>query len=126
MDCASCWGKTHEDRRYTMKVEMEVMETTHDVTTKCCFSCGEGRLSRNYSRKRERFPTTILEYEEQELRDHLALQRPKKRMDISKVHCFNCKELGHYAFKCPERNNRANRQGSMKKDLSLVTCCKCN
>jgi hypothetical protein len=34
-------GKTHEDRGSRMKVEMEVMETGHDVTTKFCFTCGE-------------------------------------------------------------------------------------
>jgi hypothetical protein len=58
-------GKTQEDRRSQMKVDMKVMETTHDIATKCCFSCEEeGHLSRNCSRKRERFPTTIVEYEE--------------------------------------------------------------
>jgi hypothetical protein len=34
-------GKTHEDRRSKMKVETEVMETAHDITTKCFFTCGE-------------------------------------------------------------------------------------
>jgi hypothetical protein len=73
----------------------------------------------------ERFPTTVVEYEEKEVRDLLALERPKKKKDTSKVWCFNCKELGHYTNKCPERNNKANRQGSVKKDLSLITCYKC-
>jgi hypothetical protein len=45
-------GKAHEDRRSKMKVETKVMETAHDITTKCCFSCGEeGHLSRSCSRK---------------------------------------------------------------------------
>jgi hypothetical protein len=44
-------GKTHEDKRSKMKVETKVMETAHDITTKCCFSCEEGHLSRNCSRK---------------------------------------------------------------------------
>jgi hypothetical protein len=51
-----------------------------------------------------------VEYEESELRDLLALERPKKKKDISKVWCFNCKELGHYAKKCPEENNKATDQ----------------
>jgi hypothetical protein len=120
-------GKTQEDRRSKMKVETKVMETAHDITTKCCFSCEEeGHLSRNCSRKRERLPTTIVEYEEQELRDLVALERPKKKKDNSKVMCYHCKELGHYADKCPKRSNKANRQGSVKKDLSLVTCYKYN
>jgi hypothetical protein len=39
---------------------------------------------------------------------------------------FNYKELGQYPSKCPERNNKANPQGSMKKDLSMITCFKYN
>jgi hypothetical protein len=119
-------GKTPEDRRSMMKVEKKVMETTHNITTKCCFSCEEeGHLSRNCSRKQERFPTTIVEYEEKEVRDLLALERPKKKKDTSKVLCFNCKELGHYAKKCPKRNNQANKQDIVTKDLRLITYFKC-
>jgi hypothetical protein len=119
-------GKIPEDRRSKMKVEKKVMETTHNLTTKCCFSHEEeGHLSRNCSRKRERFPKAIVEYEEKEVRDLLALERPKKKKDNSKVLCFNCKELGHYASKCPEKNNKANIQGSMKKDLNHIICYTC-
>jgi hypothetical protein len=65
-----------------MKVEKKVMETAHNITTKCCFSCEEeGHLSRNCSRKRGRFPTTIVEYGEKEVRDLLALERPKKEKE---------------------------------------------
>jgi hypothetical protein len=119
-------GKTPEDRRSKMKVEKKVMEIAHSLTTKCCSSCEEeGHLSRNCSRKRDRFPTAIVEYEEMEVRDLLALERPKNKKNDSKVLCFNCKELGHYAKKCPEENNKANRPGGMKKDLSPITCYKC-
>jgi hypothetical protein len=115
--------KIPEDRRSKMKVEKKVMEIAHNITTNCCFSCEEeGHLSRNCSRKRERFPTTRVEYEEKEVRDLLALERPKKKKDTSKVWCFNCKELGHYAKKCPEKNNKVNRQ----RGTNLVTCPKFN
>jgi hypothetical protein len=118
--------KTPEDRRFKMKVDKKVMEKAPDITTKCCFSCEEeGILSRNCSRKRERLPTTIVEYEEMEVRDLLALERPKNKKDTRKVLCLNCKELGHIAKKCPETNNKANIQGSMKKDLGMITCYKC-
>jgi hypothetical protein len=66
-------------------------------------------------KKIKRFPTIAQEYEENEVRDLLALEIPKKKKkkikekDNSKVLCLNCNELGHYADKCPERNNKANR-----------------
>jgi hypothetical protein len=85
-------------------------------------------LPGNGTKKRERFPTTIVEYQENEIRDLLALELPtkkKKEKVYSKVLCFNCKELGHYASKCPEGNNKPNTQGSVKKDLSIITCFKC-
>src|SRR3954468_19552984 len=45
-------------------------------------------------KKRERSPT----YEEHELEELLALERPKKKKkDKSHVQCYNCKEMGHYA-----------------------------
>jgi hypothetical protein len=60
-------GKTPGDGRPKMKMEDKIMGTTHNPTTKCCYSCEEeGHLSRNCSRKRERFPTTMVEYEENE------------------------------------------------------------
>jgi hypothetical protein len=82
-------------------------------------------LSRNCSRKRERFPTAIVEYGEKEVRELLALERPQKKKDNSKVMCFNCKELGHYANKCPEKDNKANSPGSVKKNLNHITCYTC-
>jgi hypothetical protein len=34
-------GKTPEVGRLKMKVDLKVMETTHDTATKCCYSCEE-------------------------------------------------------------------------------------
>jgi hypothetical protein len=119
-------GKTQDDGRSKVTVQKKVMETTHNLTTKCCFTCEEeGHLSRNCLKKRERFPTTAVEYEENEVRDLLALERPKRKKDKRKVLCSICKELRHYAKKCPEENNKANRQDSVKKDLNHITCYKC-
>jgi hypothetical protein len=98
--CQLLW-KTQEDGRSKMKVEDKVPETTPNHTTKCYFSCEEekGHLSRNCSRKQERFPIAIVEYGEMEVRELLAFEGPKKKKDNSKVLCFNCKELGHYTDK---------------------------
>jgi hypothetical protein len=119
-------GKTQEDGRSNMKVEDKVPAITHNLTTKCCFSCEEEEhLSRDCLKKRKRCPTTVVEYEENEVRDLLALERPKRKKDKSKVLCSNCKELGHYAKKCLKENNKANGQDSVKKDLNHITCYKC-
>jgi hypothetical protein len=135
----------HEGTRSKMKEEVEIkpQEAAHTVSTKCCYTCGgEEHLSKKYSRKRERFPTFKVEYEDQELEDLLALERPKrkknhhhsKEKETRHLLCYCCKEPGHYASKCLEKkkNNKAKEQrvenGSTKKlmrDLSHVTCYKC-
>jgi hypothetical protein len=121
--------KTPKNRRTKMKVEDKIMGTTPNHITKCCFSCEEeGHLSRDCLKKRKMFPTIAVEYEDNEVRDLLASEIPKKKKmmikkkDNSKVLCFRCKELGHYADKCPERDNKANRL----RGTDLVTCQKCN
>ena len=91
-------------------------------------------------KKRERFPTFEVRYEEHELEELLALERPKKKKkkkcpnpnkeDITQVQCYNCKEMGHYANECPEKKkNQGNKQKAMipkeKKDISQVMCFKC-
>jgi hypothetical protein len=72
--------RTPEDGRPKRKVEDKDMRTTHNPTTKCCYSCEEeGHLSRNCPKKREIFSTIMVEYEENEVRDLLALEIPKKK-----------------------------------------------
>jgi hypothetical protein len=111
-------GKTPKNRRTKMKVENKIMGTTPNLTTKCCFSCEEeGHLSTDCLKKRKRFPTIALVYEENEVRDLLALERSKKKKYNSKVLCYKCKELGHYADQCPQRDNKANKQGRVKKNI---------
>jgi hypothetical protein len=97
-------GKTPVDGRPKMEVETKDMKVAPETTTKSCLTGKTGRrqehLRGNCSKKRERFPTTIVEYEDNEVRDLLALEIPKKKKktkkkDNSKVMCFRCKELGH-------------------------------
>jgi hypothetical protein len=74
----------------------------------------------------------VVEYEENEVRDLLALEIPKrkkkkkiKEKENSKVLCLKCKELGHYVDKCSEMYNKVNGQDSVKRDIRLVTRYKC-
>jgi hypothetical protein len=133
--------ENHEDSRFKRKVKTGVkpLGVTLKNTNKSCYSCGEeGHLSRNCSKMRERFPNFVVECEDQELQDLLALEKPKKKKkcndreekDISQVTCYNCKDLGHYATNCPEKvKHKANKwevgKGSSKKDISQVECHKC-
>jgi hypothetical protein len=122
--------KTPVDGRSKVKMGTKVMEKTPEATTKYCYSCEEeGHLSRNCSKKQERSSTIVVGYQENEVRDLLALERPKKKKKkkqvYSKVMCFNCKKIVHYANKCLEKNDEADIQDSGKMDLNHVTCFKC-
>src|SRR3954465_7320221 len=78
-------------------------------------------------KKRERSPT----YEEHELEELLALERPKKKKkDIRQLQCYNCKEMGHYASECPEKKKRQEDKQKLvkpkiRKDISQVMCNYC-
>ena len=134
-------GKIHEDTRSKMNVETEVkpQKAAHSTSTKCCYTCGEeGHISSNCTRKRERFPTYVVEYEDQQLEDLLALEKPKKKKynnskekDLSQVICYTCRHPGHYVNECPEKKNKGISTRSFvadkehKKDLNHITCFKC-
>ena len=71
---------------------------------------GPKRRLMYYPKKRSRrpgnFPTFERRYEEHELEELLALEKPKKKKDKSQVQCCNCKEMGHYANECPEKKKK--------------------
>jgi hypothetical protein len=81
-------------------------------------------LPGNCSKKQGRFPTAIVEYGENDVRDLLALELTKKKKkkikkkDSSKATCWNCLKLGHYTDKCPKVNKQ--------RGTDLVICLKCN
>jgi hypothetical protein len=102
--------------------EFEPKEAKHFVTTKRNNPSGRLQVTKN-NHKRERFPSIIMEYEKQELEDLLALQKPKKKKDISQVECRECKRLGHYSWDCPDKEKRKESEkkgyvinGGQKKD----------
>jgi hypothetical protein len=83
--------------------EFEPEEAKHFVTTKRNNPSGRLQVTKNNHKKRERFPSIIMEYEKKELEDLLALEKPKKKKDISQVECRECKRLGHYSWDCPDK-----------------------
>src|SRR3954470_6363312 len=60
---------------------------------------------RNRSRNRGSFPTFEVRYEEHELEELLALEKPKKKKnkEIRQVWCNNCKEIDPYISTCPKK-----------------------
>jgi hypothetical protein len=109
--------------------ESEPKGTEYFVTTKR--NNPRVRLQNNY-KKRERFPSIIMEYEKQELEDLLALEKPKKKKNISQVECHECKRLVHYSWDCPDKEKHKESEkrgyvinGGQKKDCAQVNCFNC-
>jgi hypothetical protein len=102
--------RTPEDRRPKAKMEANDKEEVPDTTTKSGLTDRkQEHLPGKSTKKRERFPTVIVECQGNEIRDLLALELPtkkKKKQDHSKITCFHCREQGHYADQCPEKNHK--------------------
>jgi hypothetical protein len=98
--------RTPEDKRPKAKVEARDKEETSDTTAKSCLTRRKQEcLPGNCTKKRERFSTTVLEYQENEVTELLALELPiKKKKDLNHVTCFKCKHKGHYINQCPGKN----------------------
>ena len=37
-------------------------------------------------------------------------KRPRYKKDVSKTKCFSFQKLGHYAFQCPDRNEKEKKK----------------
>lgn len=85
-----------------------------------------GHYPRNRSKNRGSFPTFVVNYEENELRDLLVSEIPRNKKD-SLVHCFNYHNPGHYANEClVEKSLDYQCEECLAgKCLNLVTCFKC-
>src|SRR5215216_7725226 len=96
------FGNLHKGKTSTKKDEGKVRTMPHKakskMTIKCCYSCEEeGHISSNCPKKRERFPTFVVRYEEHELEELLTLEKPKKnkkkcpnpnKKDITQEQCY--------------------------------------
>jgi hypothetical protein len=98
--------RTPKVRRPKAKVEAKDKEETSNTTAKSCLTSRKQELLLgNCTKERERFSTTVVEYQENEVIELLALELPtKKKKDLSHVTCFKCKQKGHYSNQCPEKN----------------------
>ena len=38
--------------------------------------------------------------------DKMATPKRKERVPIDQIQCYNCREMGHYASKCPQEDRR--------------------
>ena len=87
------------------------------------------------------FPIEEVEFDPQEIEELIGMKKSRKRKsmyslnnpvsaekDLSHIICYRCKDLGHYASKCPTRKPRT--QGAKittrkPLDLSEVICLCC-
>jgi hypothetical protein len=90
------------------KVKMEAKdqeEIPNTITQSGLINRRHGHLPEKCNKKRERFPTAKVEYQENEVTELLTLELPtKKKKDLIHVTCFKCKQKGHYSNQCPEKN----------------------
>jgi hypothetical protein len=111
--------------------EFEPKVGEHFVTTRRNNPIRRLKLTRNNSKKRERFPSIIMEYEKQDLEDLLAMEKPKKKKDIRQVECRKRKKLGHYLWDCPDKKGKESlKEGyvikwEQKKDRTQDICFNC-
>jgi hypothetical protein len=33
-------------------------------------------------------------------------KKPRRKMDVSKVQCFNCRKMEHYVVQCPDKHEK--------------------
>src|ERR1041385_6948207 len=81
-------------------------ETSTLVCLKSCYSCGEGHISQNSTKKGDeylgKFPTIEVEYDQQEIEHWSNIERSRKKHKVSgSAMCWHCNNDGCYAHGCP-------------------------
>jgi hypothetical protein len=114
-----------------VKMEPKGQEETPDTVTRSdLITRRHEHLPGKCNWKQERFPTAKVEYQDNEIKNLLALEittkkKRKRKQDCSHITCFHCHNKGHYSDQCPEKEQTINPPGSIKKDLSHITSFKC-
>src|ERR1041385_5817627 len=97
-------------------------ETSTLVCLKSCYSCGEGHISQNSTKKGDeylgKFPTIEVEYDQQEIEDWSNIESSRKKHKVSgSVTCWHCNTEEHYApgFPCKDYELLARRKTQTKK-----------
>ena len=121
-------------------------ESLNRFYSNACYSCGEEGHFSQYCMKENQeylgdFPIEEVEFDPHEIEELIGTKKSRKRKsmypqnnpisaekDLSQITCYRCKDLGHYASKCPARKLRT--QGAKittrkPLDLSEVICLCC-
>jgi hypothetical protein len=71
------------------------------------------------------------EREREEIPIQSRMSQGGKKKDLSKIKCFHCHELGHYAMKCPHKKEERRPQeeqqvkllaSQFELDFTLIAC----
>ncbi|KAM3407683.1 hypothetical protein ACQJBY_001198 [Aegilops geniculata] len=111
-----------------------------------CYSCGEeGHFSEYCTKESQEYLGDFLivevKFDPQEIEALIITKKSRKRKrrhpqnnpisaekDLSHITCYMCKDLGHYADRCPEKKPRTKRADIIPKkpkDLSEFICFRC-
>jgi hypothetical protein len=55
-------------------------------------------------------PTQVKKRKEREEGNPRKYKKPRHRKDVSKVRCYTCRKMGHYASRCPHKHEKGKKK----------------